>query len=114
MTKGSGASKKRRAYLREKLIQIQENLCFFCYCQMAPTIADHPTSARLFHLDDKMAPWRGKFPHQTRSVVCCNECAQEISDKRAANVPLEELHRRSGHTAGTVMEYRIADPQAST
>lgn len=98
--------------MRDKLIRLQENWCFFCYRQMEPVEANTRFSAQLFHLDDKYAPWKGKFNGHIRCVVACQECCREISDKRTANIPISELHRRSGRGDGTEIAYTLAPGRA--
>ena len=104
----------KRAVLRGKLLLRQQGLCFFCYVQMVAAEADNdPRACRIFSLDDRYAPWKGRFAGHLRHVAACHECVSEISDKRQQNVPIEELHRRSGgrnHGEETVYFIKQATP----
>lgn len=100
-------TKQNRKALRERLIRLQQNMCFFCYRQMHPVEADTALAATLFAFDDRYAPWRGSFNHQIRHAAVCRECAQIISDRRTLGMPIDELHRRSGRGDGAEAVYQL-------
>ena len=92
------ASKRRQL---ARLFKIQNGLCFWCRKPMTLERPQrhqkpNPRMATIEHLDDRFAPWRGKFSGELRRVVACYECNNHRGSAIQAGVPVEVLRQRAG------------------
>lgn len=101
-----GNEKRRR--LRHRLFREQHGRCHFC-CE--PMIEYQGAGERwpdnaavLYHMRDRLDPRRGEPTSKPASVACCRACAQEQSDQRQENHPIELLWQRSGSYPSQVYE----------
>jgi len=53
--------------------------------------------ATIEHLDSKYNLMRGKFKNTERTVLCCWRCNNDRNKCEQQNVPIDELHQRSGY-----------------
>lgn len=62
--------------------------------------APPPNMATVDHLRDRYDPTRGeplRGRPEVRRVLACLECNHGRAERKTAALPIEELHRRSGH-----------------
>lgn len=95
----NGTEQLRRR--KRRLFERQEGRCFWCHCTM--DFGVHrlgrympPNLATIDHLDDRFSPERGRHAGEQRTVLACWKCNNDRSIKRHAEIPKEELRRRSG------------------
>jgi hypothetical protein len=100
---------------RLRLYRAQDGKCHWCHKEMI-WLDKFPNKSRQIpdnacttdHLDDRLDPNRGKFGGQIRRVAACKKCNEYRSNERCKNLPLWELHRRSGRFARDEMIRQLA------